>query len=88
MFAIREGKWKLILGNGSGARTKPVGAPFQQPYQLCDLEDDLAESNNIIEEQTAVAEKLEADFFKIHGNDQLVQVPVYDGVDQKQRSPN
>ena len=41
MFAIREGNWKMIFGNGSGARTKPVGNPFQKPYQLYDLENDL-----------------------------------------------
>jgi arylsulfatase A len=69
MFAIRKGKWKMILGNGSGARTKPVGTPFQEPYQLYDLENDLTESNNLIEKETIVADKLKAELYEIKGND-------------------
>jgi len=69
MFAIRDGKWKLILGNGSGARTKPVGTPFQEPYQLYNLENDLTESNNLNDKEIEVTEKLEAELFKIKGND-------------------
>ncbi|MCK5470552.1 MAG: sulfatase-like hydrolase/transferase, partial [Cyclobacteriaceae bacterium] len=69
MFAIRDGKWKMIFGNGSGARTKPVGTPFQKPYQLYDLENDLPESNNLIDRKIEVAAKLEAELFKIKGDD-------------------
>jgi len=69
MFAIRKGNWKLILGNGSGARTKPVGIPFQKPYQLYDLKNDLTESNNQINKEIEVAEKLNTELFEIKGND-------------------
>lgn len=68
MFAIRNGNWKLILGNGSGAQTKPVGTPFQRPYQLYNLENDITELNNLINHEK-VAEKLETLFFEIKGND-------------------
>jgi arylsulfatase A-like enzyme len=67
MFAIRKGYWKMIFGNGSGARTKPVGIPFQKPYQLYNLESDLTESNNMIEKEVGIAEKLEAEFLEIKG---------------------
>ena len=69
MFAIRKDNWKLILGDGSGARTKPVGTPFQEPYQLYDIESDLPESTNLIKKQTEVAEKLKAEFYEIKGDD-------------------
>lgn len=68
MFAIRDGKWKMIFGNGSGARTKPVGTPFQQPYQLYDLENDLTESNNLIDQEIEMAQQLEKELFDIRGN--------------------
>jgi len=69
MYAIRKDNWKLILGNGSGARTKPVGTPFEKPYQLFDLENDITESNNLIEKETGKAKDLEAEFYKIKGAD-------------------
>ncbi len=69
MYAMRKGNWKLILGNGSGARTKPVGTPFQKPYQLYKLENDLKESNNLIDTEVDVSEELEAEFYKIKGTD-------------------
>ncbi len=69
MFAMRKGNWKMIFGNGSGARTKPVGVPFQKPYQLYNLENDITESNNLIDQEIEVAEKLEAELFEIKGDD-------------------
>ncbi len=69
MFAIRQGDWKMILGNGSGARTKPVGVPFQEPYQLYNIEDDVTESNNLIEQEIEVVKKLESELFEIKGDD-------------------
>lgn len=69
MFAIRKDNWKLILGNGSGARTKPVGVPFKQPYQLYNLKNDLNESTNLVETETQISEKIEAEFFEIKGDD-------------------
>lgn len=69
MFAIRKNDWKLILGDGSGARTKPVGTPYQKPFQLYNLKNDIIESNNLIEKEAEMAETLEAYFFEIKGND-------------------
>ncbi|MCA9072200.1 MAG: arylsulfatase, partial [Planctomycetaceae bacterium] len=40
MFSIRDGQWKLVLGNGSGGRQNPKGKPFGKPYQLYDLKND------------------------------------------------
>ena len=59
MFAIRDGHWKLVLGNGSGGREKPSGKPFTKPYQLFNLSDDIAEENNLIEQHPKVADRLE-----------------------------
>jgi arylsulfatase A-like enzyme len=69
MFAIRKGNWKMILGNGSGARTKPVGTPFQEPYQLYNIKNDITESNNLIDKEIEVAEKLKTELFEIKGDD-------------------
>ena len=50
MFSIRQGKWKLILGLGSGGFTEPIsleavtGGPAGQLY---DMEDDFAETRNL-----------------------------------------
>ena len=70
MYAIRKDHWKLIFGNGSGARTKPVGKPFQEPYQLYNLDHDLAETNNLIAQAPEIAEQLEIEFDAIRGSDQ------------------
>lgn len=59
MFAIRDGRWKLIAGNGSGGREKPRGEPFSQPYQLYDLKADVAESKNLYDTHKDVAKRLE-----------------------------
>jgi arylsulfatase A-like enzyme len=59
MFAIRDGKWKLIAGNGSGGRQAPKGRPFGRPYQLYDLETDPSETKNLIESHPEVAARLE-----------------------------
>ncbi len=69
MFAIRDGQWKMILGNGSGARTKPAGTPFEKPYQLYNLEVDLMESNNLIEVEDGIAKTLEDALIRIKGSD-------------------
>jgi arylsulfatase A-like enzyme len=47
MFAIRSGRWKLVLGNGSGGRERPRGQPFAQPYQLFDMSADPGESTDV-----------------------------------------
>jgi arylsulfatase A-like enzyme len=68
MFAIRKGGWKLILGNGSGARTQPVGSPFRKPYQLFNIENDISESENLIDSKKEVAKSLERDFYDINSD--------------------
>ena len=59
MFAIRDGRWKLVAGNGSGGREKPSGEPFGRPYQLFDLEADPSERRNVYDRNPAVATRLE-----------------------------
>lgn len=68
MFAIRDGKWKLIAGNGSGGRAKPKGKPFQRPYQLYDISADIAEAENLIDEHPEIAERLEKQLEKIRSS--------------------
>lgn len=60
MFAVRDGHWKLVLGNGSGGRQQPRGKPFQKPYQLFDLDADPGETSNVIDNHPEVARRLEA----------------------------
>ena len=59
MFAIRDGRWKLVAGNGSGGREKPSGKPFERPYQLFDLEIDPSEKRNVYDRHPIVATRLE-----------------------------
>ncbi len=59
MFAIRDGRWKLVLGNGSGGREQPRGRPFQKPYALFDMQEDISERNNVIDDYGEVAARLE-----------------------------
>ncbi len=68
MFSIREGKWKLVLGNGSGGRQAPRGKPFGKPYQLYDLSQDTGESRDlaaefprVVADLTEKAEAIRAD---------------------------
>jgi len=60
MFAIRSGKWKLVLGNGSGGRQAPKGKPFQKPYKLFEMDKDIQEQHNVIGKHPEVASRLEA----------------------------
>jgi len=61
MFSIRQGKWKLILGLGSGGFTKPqkIEPKAGEPQgQLFNLEDDMAESNNLWSKHPQIVERL------------------------------
>ncbi len=58
MFAIREGRWKLVAGNGSGGREAPAGKPFVGPYQLFDLSADVEESRNVAAANPDLVERL------------------------------
>lgn len=71
MFAIREGRWKLVLGNGSGGRQNPKGKPFGKPYHLFDLSKDRAETKNLAEESPQVVGRLVEKFREIAGTDLL-----------------
>jgi len=68
MFAIRDGLWKLVAGNGSGGREKPAGEPFARPYQLFDLSTDISERNDLIGEYPSVADRLETLLDKIRNS--------------------
>ncbi|UCD50686.1 MAG: arylsulfatase [Phycisphaerales bacterium] len=58
MFSLREGKWKMVFGNGSGGRQRPRGKPFEKPYFLVDLEQDPLETTNVIEAHPEIAQRL------------------------------
>ena len=72
MFAIRNGKWKLVLGNGSGGREAPRGKPFEKPYQLFDLSNDIAETTDLAKANPDVVEKLTQKLNKIRENGRSV----------------
>lgn len=58
MFAIRDGNWKLIAGNGSGGREAPKGKPFDKPYMLFDLSRDLAEQHDVAADHPEIVARL------------------------------
>jgi arylsulfatase A len=61
MFAIRQGKWKLELGLGSGGFSVPRSIkpkPGEPAGQLYNLGEDLAESRNLWNEHPEIVERL------------------------------
>ncbi len=65
MFSLRDGRWKMVFGSGSGGREKPPGKPFEKPYFLFDLEKDPSESVNLIERHPDITELLTAKLERI-----------------------
>ncbi|MGB0993558.1 MAG: sulfatase family protein [Akkermansiaceae bacterium] len=57
MFAIRKGKWKLIVGRGSGGRTK-IPKSDRNKIQLFDMELDVRETKNIHQDHPEVVKEL------------------------------
>ncbi len=60
MFALRNGKWKLVAGNGSGGREAPKGKPFAKPYRLFDLSSDLGERKDLAQAKLELVGRLTA----------------------------
>jgi len=61
VFCIRQGKWKLILGRGSGGFSRPKSIkpkPGEPEGQLYNMEEDLAESRNLWNENPEIVERL------------------------------
>ncbi|MEM7477639.1 MAG: arylsulfatase [Planctomycetota bacterium] len=70
MMMIRSGRWKLIKGLGSGGFSKPkkIKATQGEPVgQLYDLENDLAETQNLYNEKPQVVKRLLAEMERIVG---------------------
>lgn len=57
MFAIRQGRWKLILGKGSGGWSGR-GEKDDPPIQLYDMSSDVRERKNLCKEHPDVVERL------------------------------
>jgi arylsulfatase A-like enzyme len=63
MFSIRDGKWKLILGCGSGGFSEPRRidpGPGKPLGQLYNMRDDIQETCNLWEVEPQIVEKLTA----------------------------
>ena len=63
-FAIRQGKWKLIFCSGSGGWSYPRPKETKElnlnPVQLYNLEKDIAEKNNVAEQNPELVKELTA----------------------------
>ncbi len=61
IFAVRQGRWKLILGRGSGGFSSPKTykpKPGEPEGELYDMESDLAESRNLWFDHPEIVERL------------------------------
>ncbi len=67
LFVILSGKWKLVLGNGSGGRHKPRGKPFGKPYLLFDLGSYPSETKDLASAHPDVVRELVRTFEVIRG---------------------
>ncbi|RLD30440.1 MAG: arylsulfatase, partial [Bacteroidetes bacterium] len=61
-FSIRQGKWKLEFCPGSGGWSFPTKKDLKEldlyPVQLYNLEEDIAEENNLVESNPELVEEL------------------------------
>ncbi|MCD0458216.1 sulfatase family protein [Roseiconus lacunae] len=69
MFAIRDGNWKLVAGNGSGGRQQPKGKPFAEPWMLVNLDEDPQEKNNVADAHPRRFERMKRQLLDIKGDD-------------------
>ena len=74
-FAIRDGKWKLVMGSGSGGRAQPRGKAFERPYFLFDMQNDISETTNLIDQHQELEQELIRKFEKIAHDDHLESKP-------------
>jgi arylsulfatase A-like enzyme len=61
MWAVRAGRWKLILGRGSGGFSKPARLkpqPGKPKGQLYDLQADIGETHNLYDEHPDIVRRL------------------------------
>ena len=69
MFAIRQGAWKLIAGNGSGGREQPKGKAFGEPWKLVNLDRDPQEQKDVSNSHPQVFTRLKKQLLTIKGQD-------------------
>ncbi len=74
MFAIRQGPWKLIVGQGSGGWGKDETGPAAG--QLYNMQSDLAESVNLYEQQPGKARQLLAQLAELIDRGRSTSGPV------------
>lgn len=71
-FAFRKGKWKLVLCAGSGGWSQPNDAQALKqdlpPFQLFDMEKDVAETTNLIAKYPEIAKALEEELASLVAN--------------------
>ena len=65
MFALRDGRWKLVFGNGSGLPNPRHSRPFQRPWELFDMEHDRGESKSVAGSHSDVMARMEASLNQI-----------------------
>ena len=70
MFALRDGRWKLVFGNGRGSLSGMAnGEPFGTPWRLYDLEQDPREVRNAARSNPAVMARMEAALDRIRSTE-------------------
>ena len=60
MFAIRQGDWKFIDGQGPGSNQWDGPEPGDPPGQLYNMAEDIGEQNNLYAERPDIVERLNA----------------------------